>query len=236
MSLRLVIVVLIIAGSTRSFAQFFDSDYEYSREITWGVNKNTNSGLIGGVVFKYGRKIDATRFRTIGLEIINVKHPYEQKYQSGQTGATYIWAKQNYLYAIRGQYGLERVMFKKASQQGVQISYGGAIGPTLGVIAPYYVLTQDGRVPYDPNLHTQRTQVFGTGKLFQGFGDSEIAFGVNAKLSAIFEFGAFRNSVAGVELGLASELYTREIVIMPTQDNRALFGSAFITIFWGNRK
>ena len=35
-----------------------ESDYfEYQNEILWGINKNTNGGLIGGINLKFGNKI-----------------------------------------------------------------------------------------------------------------------------------------------------------------------------------
>ena len=60
-------------------AQTQDS-YEYGSEFTWGINKNTSGGLIGGLVFKKARKLKNEKvLETFGLEIINVKHPQEVK-------------------------------------------------------------------------------------------------------------------------------------------------------------
>src|SRR4026207_268109 len=73
--------------------------YEYSSEFTWGINKNTSGGLIGGLVFKKARKLKNEKvFETFGLEIMNVKHPQEMKRNSIQTGNLFIYGKSNYLY------------------------------------------------------------------------------------------------------------------------------------------
>ncbi len=218
------------------YGQIFEEDYDYSKEFTWGVNKNTNSGLIGGFVMKFSKNIGDDLYRTLGFEIMNVKHPKEQRYISPQTGTPFIFGKQNFLYAIRAQYGLEKILYKKAPQQGVQIHAAAAAGPTLGIVAPYIVVSDGQSERYDPRVHTTPNAIQGSGRLFEGLCLGHFAPGVNAKTSTIFEFGTFRKSVAGVEIGVMAEVYTQRIILVPTQKNRALFTSAFFTLFWGSRK
>lgn len=233
---KIIISALLFAIAQCSWSQVYD-DYEYSREFLWGVNKNTNSGLIGGFFLRHSRLKSERLFTTYGIELMNTKHPKEQKYTSTQTGTSFIWGKQNYLYSIRTQYGFEKLMYKKASQQGVQISAGAAAGATIGMEAPYYVLTQGGEYkPYDPNKYPNLGSIQGSGKLLQGIGESSIVPGLNGKAYLSFEFGSFRNNVAGVELGISSELFTRKIILIPTQDNKALYNAAFFTFFWGTRR
>lgn len=222
---------------TCAHAQVIDEDDDYSTEVTWGANKNTNGGLIGGLVFKLARRQKDDLFVTYGVEIMNVKHPEEQRYISATSGTSFIWGKQNYLYSIRGLYGREQILFKKAPQQGVQISALAAAGPTIGVVAPYYVLVANGQYEqYDPKFHQSISSVQGSGKLFQGLGESSIALGLNAKAGLSFEFGAFKNNVAGIELGVAGEAFTKEIILVPTQDNDAIFTSIYFSLYWGTRR
>ena len=112
------------------------------------------AGLIGGVVFRYARLNNDNLFETFGLEMVNVKHPSEQKYTSGQNGTSFIWGKQNKLFAIRGLYGRDKLLYKKESQKGVQINANIAAGPSIGLVIPYYVLTSGGEyVVYNPVLY-----------------------------------------------------------------------------------
>src|SRR5882757_5477762 len=84
--------LLIVSGLN---AQTQDS-YEYGSEFTWGINKNTSGGLIGGLVFKKARKLKNDRvLETFGLELINVKHPQEVRRNSVQTGNAFIYGKAN---------------------------------------------------------------------------------------------------------------------------------------------
>lgn len=233
-SLLLVIGLMMLPSITH--AQF-DVNYDYSTEFTWGVNKNTNSGLIGGFAIKYGRNKAEDLYETFGIELQNIKHPKEERYSSRQTGTSFVWGKQNYLFAIRTQYGREKVIFKKAPQQGVQVTLGAAGGPTIGLEAPYYILTAGGDyIPYDPNTSGSIFNIQGSGKIFRSIGQASIVPGVNAKSGITFEFGSFRNNVAGVEIGVLAEVYARKIIIIPTQENRAFFPSLYFTFFWGTRR
>jgi hypothetical protein len=220
--------------SKSAFSQFTEQQIDYTKEITWGLNKNTNGGLIGGIILKMGVSRGNDVFQTYAIELSNVKHPKELSYRQA---SSFVWGKQNFLYSIRGQYGREKLLFKKAPQQGVQISMGAAGGPSIGIIAPYYIQygEQNTYEQFDPEKHAF-SKILGSGRLFQGLGESKLTVGGNFKGYLNFEFGAFKNNVAGLEIGAMLEAYAKEVVIMPTQDNRAIFPSAYFTLFWGTRK
>src|SRR5688500_9329129 len=135
---RVFVVLICFVCSLSLFAQTQDS-YDYQTEFTWGINKNSYGGLIGGFVFKKARKLNDRLLETYGLEVMNVKHPQEIRKNSQSTGNFFIYGKSNYLYALRLQYGRDLILFKKAPQQGVEIKAVAAIGPTIGVVAPYYI-------------------------------------------------------------------------------------------------
>ncbi|MEX2593546.1 MAG: hypothetical protein WD426_12300 [Anditalea sp.] len=224
-----------------SFAQREDAgDYDYDREVLFGVNKNTNGGLIGGVNLKFGFRVDETNFQFFQLEFANVKSPKEVRYNT-VLGNSYIFGKSNYLYSIRPQYGREIILFKKAPQQGVQISILSALGPTIGLVAPYYIeyslnRAESVREQYDPEIHQSRFNVLGPGRIFEGIEDSELAIGGHIKAALAFEFGVFRSNVTGLELGYLLEGFTKEIKLMPTTKNRQIYQSAYFTLFYGFRK
>lgn len=213
-----------------------DLDEEYAKEFTWGINKNTNSGVIGGLVFKVGRYHKENVYSTYGLEMVNVRHPNELKRPAPSSGTLYIWGKENYLYSIRLQYGRETIRYKKAPQQGVQISTIFSGGPTLGIVSPYYLLYEGSYQKYeDIKDKISINSVQGAGKLFQGLPESKLVPGLNAKAGVLFEFGTFRDNVAGLELGLSAELFPKQIIIIPAQKNRALFTALYANMVWGNR-
>jgi hypothetical protein len=243
-ALKLVILTLIGVGvSCLSYAQTQDS-YEYNSEFTWGINKNSAGGLIGGFTFKKARKLNDRVLETFGLEIMNVKHPQEVRKSSRSTGNFFIYGKSNYLYAFRFQYGRDIILFTKAPQQGVEIKAVFAGGPSLGIVAPYYIeRSVDNSVfvtvkeQYDPNNPQHSfNNILGTGNLFQGLFESTIQMGVNLKAGLNFEMGTNKSSVAGFEVGFLLDTYFHEIVLMPSTSNYSVFPTVYFTLFYGSRK
>ncbi len=242
MKVRRIILVLLFAP-TLLFAQSDLDDYE--SEFVWGINKNTSGGLIGGFAFRKSRKISEGMFQSIGLEIVNLKHSQETQLRSG-TGSTFIFGKTNYLYAFRFQYGRELILFRKAPQQGVEIKALAAIGPTLGLHAPYYVeispdqglsLNNTKREQYDPNNreHTL-SNILGTGYIFQGIYQSNLKLGANLKAGLSFELGTIKSNVTGFEIGTLLDAYTEKIELLAGAKSKSIYPTAYITIFYGTRR
>ena len=236
-------IILLVFGSIPGFSQAQDS-YDYTSEFTWGINKNSSGGLIGGFVFKRARKLTDRILESYGLEIVNVKNPQEVRTNAQRTGNFYIYGKSNFLYAIRPQYGRDIIFFKKASQQGVEIKAVLAAGPSIGVVAPYYIELQEGnsifqtsREQYDPDNTTHTFEnITGTGGLFAGIGKSKIQLGGNIKAAFNFELGTVKSQITGFEVGFLLDSYFKKVIIMPTAQNRAVYPTIFFTLFYGSRK
>lgn len=235
-------LVLIIGGVCVSFwsaGQTQDS-YEYQSEFTWGINKNTAGGLIGGFVFKKARKLGENQLETFGLEVMNVKHPQERRVNSQATGNLFIYAKSNYLYSLRFQYGRDFILFRKAPQQGVEVKAILAAGPSLGIIAPYYVETspENGTTPVHQqyNSNIDFNSIYGTGRLFEGIGESNLKIGANIKAALNFELGVAKQQVTGFEAGFLLDAYAGGVELMPLAKQYSLYPTLFITLFYGSRK
>ncbi len=233
-------IAILLLSSICLLAQTQDS-YEYQSEFTWGINKNTSSGLIGGFVFKKAIKINERSLRTFGLEIINVKHPQERREPSQATGNFFIIGKSNYLYAFRFQYGRDWILFKKAPQQGVEVKLVTALGPSVGIVAPYYVEYasdqagfQTVTAQYNPSILAET--IYGTGHLLEGLGESKLKIGANLKAAINFELGITKSQVTGFEAGFLIDAYTSQIELVPTAKNYAVYPTLFITLFYGSRK
>jgi hypothetical protein len=220
-------------------AQTQDS-YDYNSEFIWGINKNSSGGLIGGFVFKKARKLSDRVLETYGLEIMNVKHPQEVRRSSQFTGNFFIFGKSNYLYAFRPQYGRDYIVFKKAPQQGVEVKLVLAAGPSIGLLAPYYIerrtdaYNMTRHQPYTPDI--AYTDILGTGNLFEGVMQSKVVIGANLKAAVNFELGTMKSQVTGFEAGFLVDAYSQKIILMPSSSNRAVFPTVFFTLFYGSRK
>lgn len=242
--LFLLVGLLLTLASARAVAQASGATRE--RLNAFGVTTNTNSGLLGGVVFRHTKALtdgDLPRFRYLAAELVNVRHPSERAY-SLNNGNRLILGKQSYLFALRGQWGREFTLFRRADTQGVQLNGILAGGPTLGLVKPYFVQVvsrqnprQVVEVPYDPAL-VQSRDVFivGGGSMFRGFDRLRVEPGLNAKAALSIELDAFQTSSIGIEAGFLAEGYRREIVIIPGTDNRQFFTSGFLTLYYGAKR
>lgn len=229
----IVIFLLAILVAEQTFAQ--ENDYDYTSESIWGINKNSASGLIGGFIFRFSRFVKPNHYRTIGVELINIKHPAEARVIS-RTGNYFIVGKTNHLFAIRGQYGRDIILFKKAPQQGVQITATGSVGPSIGLESPYYIeYNQFVKEPYDPAIH-RIENITGSGFIFQGLFQSSLVIGLNLRAGLSFEFGTFKSNVSGFEIGALLDAYARKINMIPESDNYAVWPTVYITLFYGSRK
>ncbi|MCP1382555.1 hypothetical protein GVN20_07865 [Runella sp. CRIBMP] len=222
-----------------------DEEEEYSTITTYGVTTNTNSGLLGGLVVRHSTRMDKdlfgrAQYRYLALELVNVRHPKELA-QSSNTGARFTPGKQNYLFALRPQYGREIILSNRNNEEGISINGILAVGASLGILKPYFIQYQvrPGVVrteAYDPVKHTDLGNILGAGNIMQGIGQSKIVPGVNAKIAFSFELSAFRSNLTGLEIGFLTELFSKAPVIIPFAENRSLFTSGYVTLFFGNKK
>lgn len=93
MKIKSFLILVIILSSEVCLSQssgYFDTE----REVYWGINKNSWGGLIGGGVLKFSNKVSDKMYQTVGVEIVNIKHPKENKYSSALGyGRTFVWGK-----------------------------------------------------------------------------------------------------------------------------------------------
>jgi len=220
-------------------------DEENFRSIlSFGLSTNTNSGILGGIVARKEILIDNKafhkQFHYLNFEIVSVNHNRETTTTVGGTGSGYVYGKQNYLFAIRPQYGREINLFRKSSEGGLNVNGIIAGGPTIGLLKPYYVQVFYGRGTvrdeiFDPKKHTPNN-IAGSGGFLEGLGESTVVPGINLKAALNFELDAFRQSNISLEIGFLAEAYTKKVNIMALSENKNLFTSGYVTIFFGGKK
>jgi hypothetical protein len=214
-------------------------DTSYEEMYTYGVNFNSQDGIIGGVSFRYAKAINKSTFHNFSLEIVDVKHQQEQRSTSPITGEFYVPGKTNYLYAIRPQYGREWIMLKKGHEKGAQLSLIAAAGPSIGIVAPYMIQYTDNTgtiirtTQYDPNKNISFGAILGTGSLSESLSAAQFQFGGCIKTSMVLEFGVLKNNFLGMELGGMVDFYPNKINMMAYSPNKAVFTSLFVTFFGG---
>lgn len=249
LKLRLLFFTFLLV-STTAWAQQQDED-AYRREFNYGINFNSNGGLIGGGMIKASQYLKPNWSKFWSLEIVEVKHPKEKGNRefSQETGNSFILGKSNYLYALRPSYGREYVFFRKAPESGVQVNGIFAGGPSIGLMVPYLIIydySAGGGRPggqadyrteqYDPNKHSSYERIRGNSGFLSGFGQTNFNLGVHAKAGLSFEYGRYREDVTGVEVGFLLEAYPKKMILVPQASNRALFSSVYLILYYGRRK
>ncbi len=253
--LILALTTSLVSGQTSRTTPSEDQGDNYQTITTFGITTNTNSGILGGVSFRQSRRLASELFgmpqyRYLSVEVVNVKHPKELA-ASFTSGSRYIQGKENYLFVIRPQYGREVKLFQRDEDDGISVSGILAAGPSLAIIKPYYLEVAFGNssrsVPASQVNGTSTATgetVTGAGSIFQGFGQSKFAVGLNLKAALSFELSAFRTNTTGVEIGFLTEIFPQKIIIIPNTDpganradgNRNFFTSGYLTLFFGSKK
>lgn len=241
-------------GQPRPLGLSTPSDEQsYQKEVVFGINFNTQGALIGGASVRSARVLDERWLRFWSLEGVMIKNNKEQRVGT-EYGGSVIYHKVNYAFALRPSYGLQRILFRKAADSGVQVNGLFSAGPTLGLLVPYYISydrTPPGTRPdaqyfqeeaYDPVEHADESRIVDRGSLFGGVGKTRIVPGAHVRAALSFEYGRYRDAVAGLETGFLLEAYTKHLTILKpdatstnVQLNKRFFPSVYLTLYFGHR-
>ena len=229
--LKSLFIIIFIFINLLSFGQ------SKGDELTGGVIIHTRSGFIGGFSGKYSQRMNRNWSNFYSLDIANIRSTKEIRIPSTSSG-TFILGKSNFLFSIRPQIGMERLLFTKDPDQGVKVSFAGAVGPSVGIVKPYIV---EYKTPAGQIVKEQYTEdvdlnaIIGNAGWFRGIGQSKIAVGGNIKSSLIFEYGTAKNRISAVETGFIFEQYGAKVQLNPFVKGESSFLMAFVTLSFGKK-
>ena len=231
-------------------------EQSYQKEFVFGVNFNTQGGLLGGASIRSSRVLDGRLLRFWSLEGVMLKNAKEERINS-LIGGTYINRKTNYAFVLRPSVGIQRILFRKAADAGVQVNGLLSVGPSFGLLMPYYIsydrtatrtnvinLSTDEIVNehYDPYKHTITGAILDHGPLFSGIGQTQVVPGFHLRGGLSFEYGRYRDAVTGLEVGFLVEGFTKRLLILSPSTlsdtdalNRKFFPSVYLTLYFGHR-
>ena len=86
---------------------------------------------------------------------------------------------------------------------------------------------------FNASTHTFNN-VIGSASFIEGIDEIKIRPGFNVKAAINFEFGT-KKSATAIEVGFLADVFTKEIIIMPTSENYSIYPTAFITLFYGRK-
>lgn len=231
-------------------------EQSYNKEFVFGINFNDQGGLLGGVSIRSSHVLDDRLLRFWSLEGVMLKNRKEIRTTNRFTGGTYIDRKTNYAFVLRPSFGMQRILFRKAADAGVQVNGLLSAGPSLGLLMPYYIIYDRTSFVSGPNLssddivsepfslakHTSPDNILDHGPLFSGLSQTQVVPGFHLRGGLSFEYGRYRDAVAGLEAGFILEGFTKRIVILsPDQNaatdnlNRKFLPSVYLTLYFGHR-
>ncbi len=230
----------------------------YDREFTVDLKIHTN-GFAFGTNFSRIKTYYLTNY--LNFEFGEIKHPkqYRQSFDfrasaNGKVSRSFVYGKQNNLYVLRAGYGQKRYFSEKAKYKGLAIGISYSLGPSLGLLKPYYleliypeagdngIITRPESYSDDnANVFLDITRIFGGGSFSDGLGELKVLPGGNAKFAVHFDWGAFDEFVKAVEAGVMLDFYFKKVPIMvesplvDNTENRPFFLNLYIALQLGKR-
>lgn len=224
----------------------------YDQEVAINLRLQTNGFAFGVDIGKI-----KTYYQTsyLHLEIGELKNPKETRQSpdyasspNGKVSRAFKFGKQNNLYALRVGYGMKRYYSEKAKRKGVAVGLSYEVGPTLGILKPYYLeifSPEAGGSPVTTKYSTDNEErftdvfaIYGSSGWTKGLDELSVLPGVHGKLAVHFDWGAFDQYVKAFEAGVMVDVFAKKPPIMVevnNNKNRAYFINLFLNIQFGKR-
>lgn len=232
-------------------------DIIYEKEFSTDFRLHTGGASVGVNLGKI-RSYKKTSLMYFGIG--ELKHPQEVRQNQNLpfgvgTGLRgYIFGKQNNFFALRGGIGEKHYLSEKARKKGVALAISYDVGPTIGVLKPYYLMLRTEPSNFNqPNFRSEKfstenesrflsvDKIFGADNFFQGIGELGFRPGLHAKFSAHADWGILDEFIKALEAGVMVDYFFQEIPLMaespltPNFRNKNVFVNLFLTLQLGKR-
>lgn len=231
----------------------------YNKEFTIDFTAQTNGFALG---VNFGKVQTYYKTKYYHFSIGEIKHARETRSDVQTTRPTtivsrsYIFGKQNNLYALRAGIGNKKYLSEKSKERGVSIGFNYEYGPTLGLLKPYYL---EVYVPESATRATTRSlryseetasqfsdpnRIFGASSRLKGIGELTPTLGAHGKFSVHFDWGAFDEFVKALDVGIMVDVFLNNAPILidganinnEAVENRNVFLNLFVNLQFGKRK
>lgn len=201
-----------------------------------------NSDGFGGS-FRDAKRIDYRKKRFYEIEIGNIKHPREYRMSNPlyQTPGTFKYGKINSALYLRGSIGRQHELFRKGDAGGVSVRYFYSGGPTIAFYKPIYYKILYPVSAYEFDIREEKLDVnihppydiYGKSAFTKGLGEIKVDPGLFVKGGFTFEYSKNDKVLHAIETGFNFSAFLKEIPIMATADNKAVYFSLFISYRFG---
>ena len=201
-----------------------------------------NSDGFGGS-YRDAKRVNFLNKRFFEIESGSIKHPREYRMSNPlyQTPGTFKYGKINGAIYLRGSFGRQHEIFKKADLGGVAVRYFYSAGPTFAFYKPIYYKILYPVSPYEFDLIEEKLDVnthppydiYGKAAFTKGFNELKVLPGLFIKGGFSFEYSKEEKVIHAIETGFNLSVYPKEIPIMATEENQAIFFSLFVSYRFG---
>jgi len=196
-----------------------------------------------GISYREAKRVDYLNKRYFEIEAGTLKHPREYRESNPlyQTPGTFVYGKLNTVFYLRGSYGRQHEIFKKADLGGVAVRVFYSAGPVFALYKPIYYKILYPRSTYefdiveeklDVNLHPPY-DIYSRASFTKGLGETKILPGLFGKVGFNFEYSKEEKVIHAVETGINISGFPKKIPIMATSDNKAVYISLFVSYRFG---
>jgi hypothetical protein len=243
--MRRLLIILILSGfcATALFSQGEIDEQQkifFRNERSFAVLLNSD-GI--GISYREAKRVDFLNKRFFEIEAGSLKHPREYREQNPvyQTPGTFVYGKLNSVFYLRGSYGHQHELYKKADLGGVAIRFFYSGGPVLAVYKPIYyrILYPVAAGEFDvreEKLDVNKTSpdlIYSRASFTKGLNETKVLPGLFIKSGFNFEYSKQDKVIHAVEIGAAFSAFPKKIPIMATVDNKALYFSLFVSYRFG---
>ncbi len=174
-----------------------------------------------GILYRQGKHITAKTRSFFEIDLQTLKHPKEVKVSgSAENRKRFVYGKLNSCFLLRGNLGMQNVIFGKADNKAVEIRFAYSVGATFAFAKPYYYQLPNGyrnvdaqEVKFNSSEFTQDS-VVGKGRFSTGLSETKIYPGINAKFNLSFEYANYTNLIRAIETGVTIDYFPKALPIM----------------------
>lgn len=211
----------------------------YDRDLTFGIMLNTQGY---GVNARYGLLTSGYNKQAIELDIVNIRHPKENKTYPDALGnpSGFVFGRLSALYVVRTGYYRENILHDKTDQGTVSVSYFYSGGVSWGFLKPIYVQVQTQESNnfvveerYDPT--TPDRIIRGQAGFFRGINETIIRPGLYVKTGFYFDNHERDERIRGAEIGIILDAFLNDMTIMHDARNNFVFFQLYLAINFGKK-
>lgn len=239
----LILLIFLIFGQSLLFAQ---GEIDQQQRIFFR-NERSFAALLNsdgfGLSYREAKRVDYRNKRFFEFEAGTLKHPREYRLSNPyyQTTGSFVFGKLNSVVYLRGSYGHQHELFRKADLGGVAIRYFFSGGPVVAVYKPIYYkilypLTANFYEVREEKFNIQIHQpydIYSKASFLKGVGEMKVLPGLFAKGGLNFEYSKEDKLIHAIEIGTQISAFPKKIPIMATDDNRIVFFSLFASYRFG---